>query len=60
MYIIDRETKKISPLSKNSFKQLGFKEREDLQEWIANEPNVLGEDLLIIQKEFDEIGRAHV
>ncbi|MHA3052873.1 DUF4268 domain-containing protein [Acinetobacter sp. ANC 4640] len=53
MYIIDRETKKISPLSKNSFKQLGFKEREDLQEWIANEPNVLGEDLLIIQKEFD-------
>ena len=33
--------------------KLGFKERENLQEWIANNPDSLGEELLIIQKEFD-------
>src|SRR5690606_7082582 len=27
--------------------------KDDLQEWIANFPTALGEDLLIIQKEFD-------
>jgi hypothetical protein len=35
------------------FADLGFRERNHLQEWIANQPDVLGEDLLIIQKEFD-------
>lgn len=28
-------------------------ERHNLQEWIAKEPSSLGEELLIIQKEFD-------
>jgi hypothetical protein len=35
------------------FSELGFTERAHLQEWIAKNPNILGEDLLIIQKEFD-------
>uniref|UniRef100_UPI0025FB6D10 hypothetical protein n=1 Tax=uncultured Microbulbifer sp. TaxID=348147 RepID=UPI0025FB6D10 len=32
---------------------LGFREREHLQEWLAANPEVLGEELLVIQKEFD-------
>jgi len=32
---------------------LGFAERNHLQEWLANQPDALGEELLIIQKEFD-------
>ena len=52
MYKIDTASNSIQPLKKKSFSSLGFRERENLQEWIAKQPDVLGEDLLIIQKEF--------
>lgn len=52
MYLINKETNKISRLQEKSFKELGFKEREHLQEWLADNPEALGEELLIIQKEF--------
>ena len=52
MYLIDRAANLIHPLKRVSFKELGFKERAHLQEWIAHEPQSLGEELLIIQKEF--------
>ncbi|CDN32312.1 putative inner membrane protein [Mucinivorans hirudinis] len=52
MYVIDEETNSISKIRKCSFKDLNYGEREHLQEWIAKEPNSLGEELLIIQKEF--------
>jgi hypothetical protein len=52
MYRIDRGSNSIQPLKKVSFKELGFRERAHLQEWIAREPMSLGEELLIIQKEF--------
>ena len=52
MYIIDREINRISKLEEKSFSELKFKERDHLQEWIANNPSSLGEELLIIQKEF--------
>jgi hypothetical protein len=53
MYIIDKENKTATAIKKKKFSDLGFTERYDLQEWIANQPSILGEDLLIIQKEFD-------
>lgn len=53
MYIINKATNRIEKIETATFKQLGFKEREHLQEWIANNPSCLNEDLLIIQKEFD-------
>ena len=53
MYIINKEANRIVKIDNTTFKQLGFKERENLQEWIANNPACLDEDLLIIQKEFD-------
>jgi len=52
MYLIDKEKNRIERLENRSFVDLGFKERENLQEWIANDPQVFGEELLIIQKEF--------
>ncbi|SNB59178.1 protein of unknown function [Marinobacter sp. es.042] len=52
MYRINRSSNTIQRLEKKSFSGLGFREREHLQEWIAKQPDVLGEDLLIIQKEF--------
>ena len=53
MYQINRATNNITRLEQKKFIELGFKERENLQEWIAKNPDVLGEELLIIQKEFD-------
>ncbi|MBC7962435.1 MAG: DUF4268 domain-containing protein [Steroidobacteraceae bacterium] len=53
MYQIDKTQNRITPLAIKKFTDLGLHEREHLQEWLANEPMALGEDLLIIQKEFD-------
>lgn len=53
MYKINKSTNRITRLTSKRFSDLGFTERKHLQEWLANEPNALGEELLIIQKEFD-------
>jgi len=53
MYLINRELNRVSKIKEMTFSELGFKERENLQEWLANEPMIFGEKLLIIQKEFD-------
>ncbi len=53
MYSINRENNDIDQVEPISFKDAGFKERQHLQEWIAKTPNCLGEELLIIQKEFE-------
>ena len=53
MFLIDTESKTAIQLDKKSFSELKLSERYDLQEWIVNNPKILGENLLIIQKEFD-------
>ncbi|WKY46638.1 DUF4268 domain-containing protein [Eubacteriaceae bacterium ES3] len=52
MYIIDTDNKQSRKIEAITFSSLGLKERDDLQEWIVKEPAILGEELLIIQKEF--------
>jgi hypothetical protein len=53
MYRINQAANRITKLKAVSFTELGFSERNHLQEWLANQPDALGEELLIIQKEFD-------
>lgn len=52
MYLINEDENDIEQLEEVTFKSAGFTERKNLQEWIAKNPRSLGEDLLIIQKEF--------
>lgn len=52
MFRIDRSANTITKLKAVRFSDLGFKERDHLQEWLANQPEALGEELLIVQKEF--------
>ncbi len=52
MYLIRKDINKISRLEEKTFSELGFRERDHLQEWLADNPSALGEELLIIQKEF--------
>lgn len=53
MFLVNKEDKTTKEIKDISFKSCGLKERNDLQEWISNNPMILGEELLIIQKEFD-------
>jgi len=57
MYKIDRIKNRITPIEARGFGQLGFNERQHLQEWLENFPQALAQadgddELLIIQKEF--------
>ena len=53
MFRIHHASNRIVKVKSVSFAELGFNERNHLQEWLANQADALGEDLLIIQKEFD-------
>ena len=52
----NRESEKIQEVE---FSQLGFQERRDIQEWVAANPGILGDDLLIIGKEFSGFDRTN-
>jgi RecB family endonuclease NucS len=52
MFLINRSKNEAVSLKKKTFQVLGFKERKHLQEWICKNTEMLGERLLIIQKEF--------
>lgn len=52
MYRIDKQNNRIEKIRQVTFSELGFKERGNLQEWLEGNPEALGEELLIIQKEF--------
>lgn len=53
MYRIDPSANRIMRLQRCKFSELGYTERNHLQEWLAHQPDALGEELLVIQKEFD-------
>ncbi|TCT14562.1 uncharacterized protein DUF91 [Natranaerovirga pectinivora] len=52
MFLIDKEKNEAISINKKTFQELDFKERKHLQEWICKNTDMLGERLLIIQKEF--------
>ena len=41
MFLIDSTNKTVEPVEKKTFAELGFSERQDLQEWICNNPKLL-------------------
>lgn len=53
MFVVNKDKNRITQIKSCSFSELGFKEREHLQEWLEHNPDVFGEELLFIQKEFD-------
>ncbi len=53
MFRVDRPSNRISRLTQKRFSELALRERDHLQEWLVHQPDALGEDLLILQKEFD-------
>jgi hypothetical protein len=53
MFQVDRTENRLRKLEEKRFTDLQLRERGHLQEWLANMPAALGEELLIVQKEFD-------
>ena len=59
LFRVDPESGKSEAISEVDFAQLGFQERRDIQEWVAANPGILGEKLLIIGKEFSDFDRTN-
>ncbi len=59
LFRIEPETKKSESIAEVEFSSLGFQERKDIQEWISANPSILGEDLLIIGKEFSGFDKTN-
>lgn len=53
MFQVNRSENCLVRLEEQRFSDLNLREREHLQEWLARMPEALGEELLIVQKEFD-------
>ncbi len=59
LFKIDPKDKQSQAIKETEFSHLGFQERRDIQEWVAANPSILGEDLLIIGKEFSDFDRVN-
>ena len=59
LFRIDDSTRKSEKIEEVEFSQLGFQERRHIQEWIADNPSILGEGLLIIAKEFSGFDKTN-
>ena len=53
MFQVVRSKNRLVRLEERRFSDLKLREREHLQEWLAYTPEALGEEMLVIQKEFD-------
>ena len=59
LFGVNPESREAKQIEEVDFAQLGLQERRDIQEWIAANPGILGEDLLIIGKEFSGFDRTN-
>lgn len=58
IYVVDPASKQTLKIGPTTFGELNVKERQDLQAWLMNRPEVLGEALLLITSEFDRFDKS--
>ena len=58
LFRINPENRESEKIAEVDFARLGFQERRDIQEWVAANPSILDDDLLIIGKEFSGFDRT--
>ena len=58
LFRVDPESQQPSRIEEIDFGRLGLRERQDIQEWVAANPGILDDDLLIIGKEFSGFDRT--
>ena len=52
LFRVNLENRESDRVEEVDFSRMGLRERKDIQEWVAANPGILGDDLLIIGKEF--------
>lgn len=58
LFEINKAKKEIKRLKSPTFKEWNVKETEDLEAWVVSKPDALGEDLLIIQRQFTQFDKT--
>lgn len=59
LYIVDKTTGKLKAIEPSTFEELKIWERKDLEKWVENNPELLGEDLFVISTEYDKFDRSN-
>jgi hypothetical protein len=59
LFTYDKDLKKISPCEKTTLKGHNILERKDLEKWIEEHPELLGEELLILTTEYDKFDKTN-
>lgn len=54
IFRIDPNSQESEALKEVEFAKLGLKERADIQQWVSDNPAILGDDLLVIGEEFSD------
>jgi len=52
IFSVDRQTNELSEIREEAFAALDVLERRDFQEWVIENPEILGEELLVLQSEY--------
>jgi len=58
LFVYDKNTKEISSFEETDFKSQNISERQDIENWIEENPDILGEQLLILSKEYDKFDKT--
>ena len=59
LFRVNAESKHTTQIGEVDFGLLGLKERRHIQEWVADHPVILGEELMIIGKEFSGFDKTN-
>jgi len=59
IYVVDPNTHEPVKAGPVSFRDIGITERDDLQRWVANDPGLLGEPLLVVSSEFSGFDKSN-
>ena len=52
-FLVDLDTGKAEPLAEMTLESAGLRERDDLQRWVAERPEIVAPGLLVVTTEFD-------
>jgi len=59
IYRLDKEKNRIVPCEETDFKSNNILERQHIEKWIENYPDILGEELLVITTEYDKFDKTN-
>lgn len=59
MFSVDKDDVRLESVERQDFEALDILERQDLEEWVIEEPELLGEDLIVISSELQNYEKVN-